>query len=91
MEPRTKTVIPVTETGTENLKPPFWKIEDSYFRDLAKEVKELPESPDSAVVCPRNNVMIELLENNKVTIKFSCYNSSNSTRKKYLKFARKII
>lgn len=88
--PKEIIVVPERELGKKEVKPPVWKIDDAKFDEMIKEFKLLPKSEDTIVDCPRNNMSLELTEVKKKTKKFSCYNNSNSTRKKYVSFAHKI-
>ena len=83
-------VVPERDLGKEEATPPLWKVADKNFDEMVKEFKALPKSPDSPTECPRNNLGIELIEGKRKTLKFSCYNKANETRKKYISFAQKL-
>jgi hypothetical protein len=89
--PRSKTVIPDIEAKNETLRPPLWKVQSQHFQELTKQFRSLPDSSDAVEGCPRNFLQIEFVEKDKTTVKFSCYNTSNAARKKYVEFTRKIM
>ena len=91
-EKAAKVVVVVAErnVGKEETVPPVWKVTDKNFDEMVKEFKSLPKNTDTITDCPRNYLMIEFVDNKKKTLKFSCYNNSNETRKKYVRFSQKI-
>lgn len=68
-----------------------WKMEKQKFSKLVSSFLELPGTTDTILKCPRNYIQFDYSKDNLKRREFVCYEKSNSTRKKYIAFAKKII
>lgn len=91
LEERVVTVISERTAGTTPIAPPSWKMKDTKFKAIAKDFEALPDSKDTLTTCPQNYLKIEYTAEGKTKTKFSCFMKTNEVRRKYIRFAGKIL
>lgn len=89
-----KEIIQISDFENKNLDLAVtknWVMEKQKFNELVVRFLELPGTTDTILKCPRNYIQFDYSNDKLKRREFVCFEKSNSTRKKYIAFAKRII